>query len=116
MGGGVAVAEHGHEAGQHEQAVGVAAERRGPGTDVRAERDRRLERVLGGEDDVGVPGGEVAPRSRRPGLEDHRPTLRGRRQGGRAADGEVLAVVIDRVDVVGVDVAAARLVADECLR
>ena len=77
-------AEHRQQARQDADGVGIAAVGLRPaGARRRGTRSRASIGVLRGEDDVGEAGGELAPRLRRAGLEQHRPSLRRARQRQR---------------------------------
>ena len=64
--------------------------------DVGVELLRRPERLVRGEDRLGLAGGEGPPVLRRPGLHVDRPALRGPRRVERPPHPEVLADVVDR--------------------
>jgi hypothetical protein len=71
---------------------------------------------LGGVDHVGVGGGDLLALLGRAGLHQDRPALRRRRRVERAAHREVLAAVIEHVELGRVVELARRLVVDEGVR
>ena len=95
---GLGVADDRHDARQDEHRVGVPAGRRGPPLEVGVERLRLLERLLRGEDRLGVAGGELLAVLRGPGLHQQRVALRRARHVQRPGDLEVLARVVGGVD------------------
>ncbi len=105
-------AEDGRQAGQDLDAVRVAAEGDGAALHVGIEILRVGELLLGGEDRLGIAGGEGAALVRGARLHQHRMALRRARQVERAAHAELLAGVVDGVDAVGVGVDAAGAVMD----
>ena len=93
-------AEHRDDAGQDLDPGRIAASRGGAGLEVGVEGLAVGQRLLGGEDRFGVPGREILAVVRRPGLHEHRMTLRRARQVQRAADTEEPAGMVDGVDQV----------------
>nr|BFE73395.1 hypothetical protein GCM10020092_066960 [Actinoplanes digitatis] len=92
--------------------VRVPAVLGGAPLDVVVELLRVGERLVRGEDRLGVAGGEVAPVLRRAGLHQQGVALRGARHVERASHPEVLAVVLRRIDLLLVTPHAAGLVGE----
>ena len=92
---------------------GAAAVARRAALDVGIEGFRLIDLRLGGEHHVGGARGELAAGLRRARLRHHRPALRRARDVERALDLEVLADVVEEMDLVAVHVDAALLVAQQ---
>ena len=92
---------------------GVAAVAAGAALDVGIKSLGLVDLGLGGEHHVGGARRELAPGLRRAGLRHHRPALRRAGDVERSLDLEVLADVVEEVDLVAVHVDAALLVAQQ---
>ena len=110
---GLGAADHRIEAGHDFCPVVAAAVASQSGPYVCVELPALFECGLRGEHQLGGAGGELAAGIGGAGLHQHRPALRRTRDVQRAADGEVFAPVVQRVQLVGVEEDAAVLVADE---
>ena len=93
------VADDDEHAGQHLQVIGVAAELGHAALDVGVVALAVGHGECAGEHDFGGFGGELAAGLRRAGLDDHRPALGGAGDVERAADGEILALVVQHVEL-----------------
>jgi hypothetical protein len=69
--------------------------------------------VACGEDDSGSLGGELPSRFRRAGLNDNRPTLNGTRDVERSANPKKLALVVEDVQLFGIEIDAGFDVANK---
>ncbi|CAB3958132.1 hypothetical protein LMG7053_05550 [Achromobacter ruhlandii] len=113
LGLSLGAADHGKDAGHDLDVVGIAAVRHGAALDVAVERLGFVEGLVGHEDDLGGARRQVAAGGRGAGLHHHRPALRRARHVQRPAHGEMLAAVAQRMQLGGVEVLAAGLVAQE---
>ncbi|GAA3310975.1 hypothetical protein GCM10020295_79470 [Streptomyces cinereospinus] len=104
---GLRGADDGRDAGKHQQLVPGAAVAGEPGLDVLVEGLAVAECLLGGEDGLGVLGGELLAVLRRTGLHQQRVALRGARYVQGALHREVLPAMVDLPHLVGVGVDAA---------
>jgi hypothetical protein len=80
---------------------------------VGIEGTRTGEIVARGEDDFGSLGGELPSGFRRAGLNDNRPTLNGTRDVERPANPEKLALVVEEVQLFGIEINAGFDVANK---
>ena len=93
--------------------VGVAADPRRAALHVGVERAARLDRPAGGEHHLGGLGGELAAGIGGAGLHDHRPALDRPGDVERALHLQILAVVVQHMELGGIEIDAALDVADE---
>ena len=106
-------ADHRHEARHDPDGIRGAAEADRAAPDVGVELARLGDILLHGEHDVGRTRREIARGVRLAGLEHHGAALRRAVDIERAFDGEVLALVVEDVDLPGIEEPASRLVARE---
>jgi hypothetical protein len=103
----------GKHAGQDLGVVGRAAVLGELALEVAVQGLRLLERLAGGEDHLGPARREVLAVLGGAGLDQHRVALRRARDVERPAHREELALVIEDVELVGIEVAPRRLVVEE---
>src|SRR5207248_6238561 len=104
-------ADEREDAGEDGDLVGRAPELLGPALDVAVERLRGLEVRRRRVDDLAARGREVAPLLRRARLEDHGMALWGPGDVQRPAHVEVVALVVEEVELLRVEEDPALLVA-----
>ncbi|KAG0932329.1 hypothetical protein G6F31_016567 [Rhizopus arrhizus] len=105
--------DDGEDARHDLDAVGVSAVLRRAMPDVAVELARLVERLMRHEDDFGRARRQVAASLGRAGLHHDRPALRRASDVQRAADGEVLALMVKGVVLAGIEEFAGVLVPDE---
>ena len=110
---GLGASQHRHQPRHHKHILRRPAPSRQPCLDPGVECLRLRAAALHGVDDLRRARGQVLSGSGRAGLGDHGVALDRARRVQRPPHGQVLAAVVQRVQARRVEIAAARLVADE---